>query len=108
MAIDFKTRNNTSDYSFLTGYPFLHISSDEKINIIDAFDLDEIDNQMYEKPYNGKIVEPGETLDTSAFYVLDKLPENKIYINRSITTLYDNENMNNIDVTSFHSAVIYL
>ena len=110
LAIEFKTQNNTKEYEILTGYPFLHISFDEKENItvIDSFDADEIYNQINKKTYDGVFVKPGEIVDTSAFYVLDKLPLEKIYVDRVITTLYDNQNMENIEVNSFHSAVIYL
>lgn len=110
LAIEFKTRNNTLDYDIYSGYPFLHIAFEEedKINIIDSFDTDEIYFQTNKSPYSGKVVKPGEVKDTSAFYVLNKLPKEKFYINRSITTLYDSKNMKNINADSFHSAVIYL
>lgn len=110
LAVEFKTRNNTSDYDIYAGYPFLHISFDEEdeITIIDSFDIDEIYYQSNKNSYNGKVVKPGESGDTSAFYVLDKLPDEKFYINRSITTLYDSKNGDTIKANSFHSAVIYL
>ena len=94
----------------MAGYPFLHISFEEEdeVNIVDSFDTEEIHNQTNNMPYIGMPIKPGENLDTSAFYVLDKLPKEKFYINRSITTLYDSKNMKNINASSFHSAVIYL
>lgn len=110
LAINFKTQNKTLEYDILGGYPFLHISFDEEeqIKIIDAFDIDEINEQTNNKPYTGIIIKPGETRSTSAFYVLNRLPSEKFYIDRSITTLYDSENMQNIKASSFHSAIIYI
>lgn len=110
LAIEFKTRNNTVDYDIYAGYPFLHIifEDEDEINIVDSFDTDEIYFQTNENSYSGKVVKPGEVEDTSAFYVLDKPPKEKFYINRSITTLYDSKNNKNINADSFHSAVIYL
>ena len=110
LAIEFKTINNTMAHDIYGGYPFLHITFDEEdgVNIVDSFDIEEIYYQANNNSYNGTVVKPGEVKDTSAFYVLDKLPKEKFYINRSITSLYDSKNMKNINANSFHSAVIYL
>jgi len=109
IAIDFKTKNNTADYDILTGHFFLNIFFEEEdIKIIDSFDINEIECQIENNPYIGQKVKPGETQDTSAFYVINTLPTEKIRINRPLTTLYDSKDGTSIDVESFHSSVIYL
>lgn len=110
IAIDFKTINNTKDYNLLTGYQALGLffDEDEEIYIIDSFDPDEINNQLDSKAYIGVNVSPNESKDTSAFYVINKLPKEKILVSRPLTTLYDKTNGEQKDVSSFHSAIIYI
>lgn len=110
IAIDFKTTNNMKDYKLLTGYQFVNLffDEDEDIYIIDSFDTDEIDKQLNSEVYIGASVLPNESKDTSAFYVLNKLPTEKILVTRSLTTLYDVNNETQKDVSSFHSAIIHI
>lgn len=110
IAIDFKTFNNTEEYNVLTGYQFVNLffEEDEEIYIIDSFDVDETIEQLDSKAYIGTNVPPAESRDTSAFYVLNKLPSEKFLISRALTTLYDVNTKESIDVSSFHSAIIYI
>lgn len=99
LAVQFSTTNNTYNDELYGGYEFLHVSfPEEEIDIIDAFDTDEIARQVEGNANVGMLIYPGETMDTSAFYVINKLPKNKIRFDRDITDLY----------TSFHSLIINL
>ncbi len=109
IAIDLKTINNTEKYKVLTGYQFVNLFfQEEDIYIIDSFDIDEIIEQLGSNIYIGTNVSPAEIKDTSAFYVLNKLPREKFLISRPLTTLYDANTLEQIDVSSFHSAIIYI
>lgn len=110
LAIDFETINNTEDYNILTGYGFVNVffDNDEEIYIVDSFDEREIDKQLASKAYTGEFVKPGKSLNTSAFYVINKLPVGKIRVTRPLTTLYGINTDELTDVNSFHSAIIYL
>lgn len=109
IAIDFKTINNTEEYKVLTGYQFVNLFfQEEDIYIIDSFDIDEITEQLDSNVYIGANVSPAEIKDTSAFYVLNKFPHEKFLISRPLTTLYDANTLEQIDVSSFHSAIIYI
>lgn len=110
LAIDFTTKNHTLEYDIVSGYQFLHVYfvEEDNINIIDSFDTDEIYSQTNKNVYSGIVIKPGESQHTSAFYILDNLPNEKFYVSRSITTLYDSKNVKNINASSFHSTVIYL
>ncbi len=110
LAVDFETINNTNDYNILTGYTFFNVffDNDEEIDVIDSFDEREIDKQLNSKVYTGEFVGPGKSLDTSAFYVINELPTEKIRVTRPLTTLYGINTDELTDVNSFHSAIIYL
>lgn len=110
LAVDFETINNTEEYNILTGYPFFNVFfyNDEDICIVDSFDEREIDKQLSSQTYTGEFVAPGKSLSTSAFYVLNKLPKEKIRVNRPLTTLYGINTDELMDVNSLHSAIIYL
>lgn len=109
IAIQFSTTNNTKNSEIYGGHEFLHISfPEEEISIVDAFDTSEIIRQLNKNANVGEVVKPGETLDTSAFYVVDRLPEIKIMLDRSITGLYNLDIKQYEKVTSFHSLVINL
>lgn len=107
IAIDVKTINNTKNSEVFTGHEFLHISFfEEDIKILDSFDIDEIMRQKNKNASVGEKVLPGESKDTSAFYVVNKLSNNKVRIDRNITELYD-INLEEIKkVSSFNSLII--
>ena len=99
VAILFNTKNNTFNEILYAGYEFLNISfPEDEIYIIDAFDTDEIIRQLEGNANVGEIVRPGESKDTSAFYIINKLPKTKIRFDRDITGIN----------TSFHSLIVNL
>lgn len=101
IAVEFETTNNTYDNDMYCGYEFLRVSfPEENINIIDAFDEDEIRRQLSGNANVGEIIKSGETRNTSAFYVVDKLPETKIRFDRDITGIFE--------ISSFHSLIFNL
>jgi len=107
IAVEFETVNNTNEYEIYAGAEFLHISFiEEEISIIDSFDTAEIDKQLNKNADIGQPVRPGESLNTSAFYVVNRLPNRNIRFDRSITDLYDIKKKQNLPVTSFHSLIV--
>ena len=109
IAVDFETTNNTKECEIYTGAEFLHVSfPEENVSIIDTFDTDEIARQLNKNANIGQVVMPGESWDTSAFYVVDVLPQSKIRVDRAVTGLYDMNKKQNLNVTSFHSLVVSL
>jgi len=107
IAVNFETTNNTYDYETFAGVEFLHISFlDEDISIVDRFDTNEMIRQLNKNAEAGEIIKPGETLDTSAFYIVDVIPKNRIRFDRTITGLYDINRKENSEVTSFHSLIV--
>ena len=107
LALDISTMNKSDNYEVFSGHEFLRIDFfDEDIKIIDSFDRDEIERQINRNADAGEKVVPGETLDTSVFYVINKCPEKKIRIDRDITEVYDTKLEKIIKVTSFNSLVI--
>jgi len=106
VVIDFDTKNN-SEYETVTGYNYLNIEfPEENIKIIDSFDIDEIAQQREKRAYNGVKVKPNETQRIIAFYVVDNFPQEIIKLSRYITTMYDQQNQEIIDVESYNSLVI--
>lgn len=101
IAVSFDTTNNTYEDELYAGYEFFRISfPEEKVNIVDAFDTDEIFRQSEGNANIGEIIAPGETHSTSAFYVVDLEPKSKIRFDRDLTGIY------NLD--SFHSLIVNL
>lgn len=109
VAIEFETMNNTNKLKTYAGAEFLHISfPKEEISIIDIFDTDEMARQLNKNANVGQIVMPGEMWNTSAFYIVDTLPKEKIRLDRFITDLYDVDKNQNYSVNSFHSLIVNL
>jgi len=101
IAVLFNTTNNTYNLDLYAGYEFLHLSfPEEDVDIIDAFDTDEITRQLSGNANVGESVEPSVTRNTSAFYVVNKLPETKIRFDRVITP--------SDKLPSFHSLIVEL
>lgn len=101
IAVSFNTSNNMYDKDIYSGYEFLRLSfPEEEINIIDAFDTDEIKRQINGNANIGEIVRPHQTRNTSAFYVVDKAPEEEIRLDRDVLDI-DN-------LPSFHSLKVEL
>lgn len=109
LAIDFETTNNTEESILYGGHEFLRVSfSGEDLRIVDSFDIAEIKRQLARNASVGEIIMPSETLDTSAFYVLDKKTFEEIRLDRDDTTLYDIENECIKPANSFTSLIIRL
>jgi len=109
IAVEFETTNNTNEYEAYAGSEFLHISfPEEDILVVDKFDTDEIHRQLNKNASIGQVILPGETLDTSAFYVVDILPKSEIRFDRIITDLYNISKSKNENLSSLHSLVIKL
>ena len=88
LAIEFETVNN-SYYQVPTSYESLNMEfNSDDIFVIDSFDLDEVKMQVQNLPYGGMWVEPNEKYKTTAFYILDEMP-NEMLINRNVSTLYN-------------------
>lgn len=101
VAVSFNTSNNTYDNDIYSGYEFLRLSfPKEEINIIDSFDTDEIKRQMAGDANIGEKVSPCQTRHTSAFYIVDTLPEEEIRFDRDILDMDA--------VPSFHSLKVEL
>ena len=101
IAVAFNTTNNTYDKDIYAGYDFLRLSfPKEEINIIDSFDTDEIKRQMTGNANIGELVLPFETQDTSAFYIVDRLPEEEIRFDRDVLDIDK--------LPSFHSLKVDL
>ena len=96
VSIEFDTINN-SQYGAWTSYKSLKF---ENLQVIDAFDLDEIEKQLMNCAYDAVLIKPGETHKVTAFYVVDKIPD-ELVISRDITTLYDLQTHHYIDGYSF-------
>ena len=106
VAIEFETLNNSS-YETVTGYNYLTVEfPEENIEIIDSFDVDEINNQRNKKSYSGVKLQPQDKKTTIAFYIVDNFPQEVIKLSRNVTTMYDNQNNTNVDVESYNSLVI--
>jgi len=109
LVVDIETTNNTKNSEIFSGHEFLHITFlEEDISIIDSFDSDEIIRQKNRDASIGEKVMPDETKDTSVFYVINKMPYNKIRIDRNITELYDNVLDEIIKTSSFTSLIVRL
>lgn len=107
VAIEFDTTNNTESGEIYTGSGFLHVNFlGQEISIIDIFDIDEINRQLNKNGEVGQIVLPNETQGTSAFYVLDSLPEDKIRLDRFVLGLYDTDKNEMLDINSYHSLIV--
>lgn len=103
VAVEFDTINN-SEYGVWTSYKSLKF---ENINVIDAFDNDEINKQLANCVYDATLIKPNESYAVTAFYIVDKLPE-ELIINRDITTLYNLQTHKYADVNSFSKINIKL
>lgn len=103
IAITFNTKNN-SDYGVWTSYNSLKL---EGIEVIDAFDLDEINNQLMNLAYNSKLIKPSEEYSVTAFYIVKDIPE-ELSINRDINTLYNLRTHEYVDANSFSKIKIML
>lgn len=103
VAIEFNTINNT-DYGVWTSYKSLKFKD---INIIDAFDTDEISKQLENCAYNSTLVTPNSDYIVTAFYVVEDLPE-ELHIDRDITTIYNLHTHKYVDANSFGSIQIKL
>ena len=108
IAIDFTTINGNLDYEATSGYGYLVLMFQDDIKILDKFDLEEIKTNKKGKGYNGMIVKPGEEHRTTAFFVIDKAPTEKIEINRSFTTMYDPINRVHLNINSADKLLINL
>ena len=73
------------------------------ISVIDSFDIDEVNLQISNKPYNGVFVKDRYT--TTAFYIINKVPQN-MEISRDINTLYNQHTNEYVNVNQLNSAVI--
>jgi len=109
IAVEFETTNNTADSIIYAGFEFLHVGfPKENISILDAFDNDEINRQLVGDATTGQVVNPGESWNTSAFYVVNNLPKEQIRFDRYITELYNVKKMQNSYCSSFHSLIVKL
>ncbi len=101
LAISFSTTNNMYDEETYAGHEFLKVFfPKEDIAVVDAFDKAEMIRQADGNGNVGEFIKPCQTLDTSAFYTINKMPEKEILLHRSITGSYDYD--------SFHSLIIDL
>ena len=106
IALEFETQNN-SDYQTIAGCSqIIMLFPEEDIEILDSFDLEEIAMQRQDRSHLGVKLYPGEKTKTTAFFVVDKLPEKLIEISRFVDTMYDTENKMIVDVKSHNSLVI--
>jgi hypothetical protein len=96
IAVEFDTQNN-SDYGAWTGYKSLKF---EGVEVIDAFDLDEINNQLNNLAYDAILVSPNRNYVVTAFYIVDELPE-ELCIKRDVNTLYNLQTHGYVDVNCF-------
>jgi hypothetical protein len=108
IAVEFLTQNNHPQYETMAGHNFLILNfpDEEDIKTIESFDTDEISYQREENPYIGVEILPNGCYKSTAFYVVNRLPKEKIKFNRSITTMYDNKNHSYINISSYHSLVV--
>lgn len=103
IAIEFNTTNNT-EYGVWTSYKSLMF---QDANLVDAFDVDEINKQLENCAYNSILVTPNSNYTVTAFYIVETLPE-EIHIDRDITTIYNTHTHEYIDANSFSSIQIKL
>lgn len=107
LAIEFETVNN-SCYQVPTSYESLNIEfKSNDISVIDSFDLDEVKMQVINLPYSGIWVEPSEKYKTTAFYILDDIPD-EILVHRNVSTLYDSYTKEYVNVELLNSLQINL
>lgn len=96
VAVEFDTINN-SKYGTWTSYKSLKF---EGLEVKDAFDTDEINSQLSNCAYDATLIKPSQNYTVTAFYILDNKPE-ELAINRDITTLYNLQTHEYIDIYSF-------
>lgn len=109
IAVSFRTTNNTYDYEAYCGHEFLRLKfPEEEISIVDSFDTDEIVRQLSGNANVGEFIQPDKTHYTSAFYVVNKLPQNKIRFDRDITGLSKMNGEYDHSLRSYHSLVVNL
>jgi hypothetical protein len=73
------------------------------ISVIDSFDIDEVNIQILNKPYNGVFVK--DRYNTIAVYIINKVPQN-VEISRDINTLYNKHTNEYVNVNQLNSAII--
>lgn len=103
IAINFNTQNN-SKYGAWASYNSLKL---EGLEVIDAFDMDEIKNQLMNLAYNSNLVKPLEEYSVTAFYIVRDTPR-ELSINRDINTVYNLQTHEYVDVNSFSKINIVL
>lgn len=96
VAIEFNTKNN-SKYGAWTSYKSLKF---EGLEVKDAFDTDEINNQLSNCAYDATLIKPNHDYTVTAFYILDNKPD-ELVINRDIATVYNLQTHEYVDAYAF-------